>query len=359
MKLYLIAGEDSGDMHAANLLKALRMQGREIGARGVGGDLLAAQGMELVAHVRDINFMGFVEVVKHLGTIRKLFRTVKEDMQRFQPDAVVLVDYPGFNLRMAPFIKDLGIPLIYYISPQLWAWKKGRIRKVQKYVDRMLVILPFEEEFYQKEGVDVAFVGHPLLDAISNRARKAHAQPTIALLPGSRKQEIQRMLPIMLGVVSHFPDYQFIVAGAPSQEASFYERILGDAPVQLRMNETHQVLREADFAVVTSGTATLETGIFQVPQVVVYKGSNISYQIAKRLVQVKYLSLVNLILDRPAVPELIQHECTPAQIAATLQQLMQPTRAVRMEQDYADLMHKLGAEGASARAATEVLRLLG
>jgi lipid-A-disaccharide synthase len=355
MKLYLIAGEDSGDLHGANLVAALRRPQPDLHVRGVGGDQLIAQGMETVAHVRDINFMGFWEVLSHLGTIRRLFRTVRADVMAWKPDAVVLIDYPGFNLRLAPFIKGLGLPLYYYISPQIWAWKKGRIKQIRRYVDRMLVILPFELAFYRAEGVDVSFVGHPLLDAIDQTDHEASETPTIALLPGSRKQEISRLLPTMLALIEQFPTHRFVVAGAPSQSPSFYQALMGDSRAELVMNQTYRVLRQADFAVVASGTATLETALHAVPEIVVYRGTNFSYQIARRLIRVPYISLVNLILQKPAVPELIQHDCTPQQVGDTLRALMQPDRHAAMQADYAALKQALGEAGASQRAAAVIL----
>lgn len=358
MKLYVIAGEDSGDLHASNLIAALRQHRPELMTRGVGGQKMADQATELVAHVKDINFMGFVEVVQNLGTIRRLFRTVKEDLQQWQPDAVVLVDYPGFNLRMAKFIHGLGIPVYYYISPQVWAWKKGRVKKIRAFVDRMLVILPFEQAFYEAEGVEVSFVGHPLLDVIGEQAFSQTETPTIALLPGSRKQEISRLLPLMLEVVDQFPDFRFVIAGAPSQEVAFYQQFIDQHPVTLRMNETYQVLTEADYAIVASGTATLETALFRVPEVVVYRGSRLSYAIGKRLVQVDYISLVNLIMGKAVVKELLQDEATPENIANALREMMEPTKQVQLQADYQALRHKLGEVGASERAAQEILQQL-
>lgn len=359
MKLYLISGEDSGDMHGANLVKALRSKLSDLDVRGVGGDRLIAEGMETVAHVRDINFMGFAEVVRHLGTIRKLFRTVEADIEAWKPDVVVLVDYPGFNLRMAAFIKKLGIPVVYYISPQVWAWKKNRVKKIRRFVDKMLVILPFEANFYEKEGVEADFVGHPLLDEIGEVKRNKPGKPTIALLPGSRKQEIQRLLPAMRDLPTRFPDFRFVIAGAPSQTEEFYHNLLpSDSPIELQMNQTYALLREADYAVVASGTATLETALFQVPEVVIYRGSGLSVWLAKRLVKVPYISLVNLIMDRKLVTELIQRDCTPERIAQELQLMMQPAEREAMLSGYEELRIKLGDAGASENAAQSILKLI-
>ena len=256
MKLYLICGEDSGDLHAANLVAAMRNLHPDLEVRGVGGDRLASQGMHLLAHVRDINFMGFAEVIRNLGTIRALFRTVENDLRAWQPDAIVLVDYPGFNLRIAPFAKKLGIPVLYYISPQLWAWKKGRIRTIRQYVDRMFVILPFEKDFYAGEGVDVDFPGHPLLDAIGNQEVVTREEDLIALLPGSRGQEIGKMLPVMLAVAARHPELRFVVACAPSQPEAVYQRHVQDytgSNVSFVRGQTYPLLMRAQAALVTSG----------------------------------------------------------------------------------------------------------
>ncbi len=363
MKIYLIAGEDSGDLHGANLIFSLQKRVKDLQVRGVGGDKMQTAGMSLVAHVKDINFMGFVEVIKHLRTIRRLFRQVKKDIQTFQPDIVILIDYPGFNLRIAPFIKKLGIKIVYYISPQLWAWKKGRVKKVQKWIDKMCVILPFEKDFYAKEGVSVDFVGHPLLDEIQKQTAKSknNGAKNIALLPGSRSQEIQNMLPMMLKVAAKYPQYQFVIAGAPSKTADFYEKMIseeGDLPnVSLKMNETYQVLTNADAALVTSGTATLETALFHIPQVVCYKGSIISYHIGKYLIQVKFISLVNLILGYKAVTELIQYDFTTEKLASELEKLFLPDIRQQILADYDVLQLKLGDIGASDRVADVVLKI--
>ncbi|MFK7923049.1 MAG: lipid-A-disaccharide synthase [Bacteroidia bacterium] len=355
-KLYIIAGEDSGDLHAANLVKALRHSSPNLEIRGVGGDQMQSQAVDLIAHVRDINFMGFIEVVRNLKTIRGLFKKVKADIDAFQPEAIVLVDYPGFNIRLLPFLRERGIKIIWYISPQVWAWKKGRVKTLRQYVDRMMVILPFEQEFYQKEGMEVDFVGHPLLDAMPQLSVPRSDKKTIALLPGSRKQEITRMLPLMLEMQPRFPDYHFVIAGAPSQTADFYQRLIGERSVELRMNQTYDLLQAADFALVTSGTATLETALFATPQVVCYKASPISYAIGKRLVKIRFISLVNLILDRELVTELIQHDFNPTRLEDELRALMGEKRANELEAGYQELRERLGDGGASERAA-EIVRV--
>ena len=358
MKLYFIVGEDSGDLHASNLVRKLRTKQNNLNIKGVGGDQMISAGAKIIAHVKDINFMGFWEVIRNLRTIRKLFKTVESDILSWQPDAVVLVDYPGFNLRIARFLHKRGIRVFYYISPQVWAWKKGRVKKIQRFVDRMFVILPFEQEFYAKEGVEVDFVGHPLLDVIGDGEEKTTARPIIALLPGSRKQEISRMLPVMLQLIPRFPNHQFVIAGAPSQTEAFYQGIMGSRQVELRMNQTYQILREASFAVVTSGTATLETALFRVPEVVCYKGGWISYQIGKRLVSVDFISLVNLIVERKVVEELIQNDFRVDRVEEELRKLMETDRAEQLKQDYAELRQKLGDRGASERTAALILERL-
>lgn len=355
MKLYVIAGEDSGDLHTRNLIRALKKKQPDLKFRGVGGDKMADEGMHLIAHIRDINFMGFWEVIRNIRTIRKLFTTVKKDIEEWQPDAVILVDYPGFNLRIAKFIKGLGIRVFYYISPQIWAWKKGRVKTIRKYVDQMMVILPFEQEFYANESVEVHFVGHPLLDEIQLADPPEKEHPVIALLPGSRKQEISRMLPVMLTVVGKFPEYRFMIAGAPSQSEAFYHNLMGETRAELVMNQTYKVLQSADFALVTSGTATLETALFKVPQVVCYRGSAFSYEIGKRLVKVKFISLVNLILDRQLVTELIQYEFSPAKLFTALKEIMTQEGKEAVLKGYEELHQKLGDGGASERAAEIIL----
>jgi lipid-A-disaccharide synthase len=359
MNLYLIAGEDSGDLHAANLIRALKALNPDIRVRGTGGDRMKAAGTELVVHLRDMNFMGFVEVAKNIGTIRKLFRTIKKDIVEWKPEAVILLDYPGFNLRMAKFLSKAGIRCFYYISPQVWAWKKNRVQTIRDHCERMFVILPFEQAFYANEGVEVDFVGHPLLDEIRKTDHKRTKQkdnPLVALLPGSRYQEIRRMLPVLLQVVPHFPDCRFVIAGAPSLPESVYHDLIGDATVDLRMNRTYEIMQEADFALVTSGTATLESALFGLPQIVVYKGGKLSYRIGKMLVDVKYISLVNLIMDRPAVTELIQEALTEENLVKELSSLMQDNEKLEnMMAAYAELWERLGDGGASARTAELIL----
>ncbi len=363
MKYYVIAGEASGDLHASNLIKHLKNKDAGFTCRAWGGDLVQAQGVDLVKHYRDLAFMGFIEVVANLRTILRNIDFCKKDILAYKPDVLILVDYPGFNLRIADFAAKNGIHVIYYISPQIWAWKQSRIHQIKRNVNRMIVILPFEKDFYRKHDFNVDFVGHPLLDAISNRARNENAnsfkslnklsdKPIIALLPGSRKQEIKTMLPLMLSVRNQFPDYQFVIGAAPSLEESFYKDITGNSDISIVFGQTYPLLENAYAALVTSGTATLETALFGVPEVVCYKGSLISYHIARQLIKIKYISLVNLIMDREVVTELIQDDLNPARIKEELTRItLDETGRNRMLQDYESLKQKLGGTGASERAA--------
>jgi len=366
MNYYIIAGEASGDLHGSNLMKALYRKDPDAEFRFWGGDLMAAQGGTLVKHYRDLAFMGFLEVALNLRTILNNIKFCKEDIRSHRPDVLILVDYPGFNLRIARFAKELGIKVIYYISPQLWAWKEGRVEIIKKYVDEMMVILPFEKDFYKKHGVDSHFVGHPLLDAISSledlRAEDFKSEnglnekEIIALLPGSRKQEVEKMLEMMLSVRPHFKEYQFVIAGAPSLTKEFYGKYV-DENVHFVSNKTYDLLRCSKAALVTSGTATLETALLNVPEVVCYRGSKISYAIAKRLVKnIKYISLVNLIMDREVVKELIQNDLNTKNMAEELKNILETEKRFEMLRDYELLREKLGGKGASDQAAEVVIR---
>lgn len=363
MKLYVIAGEASGDLHGSNLLKALFKMQPDVQCRIWGGDLMQAAGGILVRHYRDLAFMGFVEVIKNLRTILNNISFCKKDILAFQPDALVLIDYPGFNLRIAKWAKKQGIRVIYYISPQIWAWHQSRVHDIKRDVDKILVILPFEQAFFERYGMQVEYVGHPLLDALQQHTAVAPettgAPKVIALLPGSRRQEVQRILPEMLAVTADFPDYQFIIAGATSLPKSFYQAFLDDYPqVQLVSGETYALLQKAYAALVKSGTSTLETALFGVPQVVCYAGNFLSYHIAKRLVQVKYISLVNLIADRPMVRELIQHELNRDNLKSALTEILTPQKRTEILEGYVALRHLLGDGGASQRSAEAILRYL-
>ena len=370
MKYYLIAGEASGDLHGSYLIRALKSEDPQAEFRCWGGDLMAEAGADLQKHYRELAFMGFVEVLLNIRTILRNFKLCKADILAYQPDALILVDYPGFNLRMAKWAKDLGIPVYYYISPQIWAWHTSRVHQIKANVDRMFVILPFEEPFYQKYDVEVDYVGHPLLDVIEDRGAdeefRSRNQLTddsiIALLPGSRKQEISRMLDVMLTTAESFPDHQFVIAGAPSQDRSYYDQLLQQygTPnnVSLVENQTYALLQEAKAALVTSGTATLETALMRCPQIVCYRGSSISYAIAKRVIQVKYISLVNLVMDAPLVKELIQDEFNPSQLTTALQQLLSDEEQDRLAEGYAILHKKLGQGGAAKRCAQLIVKYM-
>ena len=367
MKYYIIAGEASGDLHGSNLMKSLKQKDPDAEFRFWGGDLMTAQGGILVKHYRDLAFMGFLEVAMNLRTILNNIKICKEDIKNHKPDVLILVDYPGFNLRIAKFAKELGIRVVYYISPQLWAWKEGRVETIKKYVDEMMVILPFEEDFYKKHGVHSHFVGHPLLDAISNLQKidtenfksenGLNEKEIIALLPGSRKQEVEKMLEIMLSVRPYFKEYQFVIAGAPSLPKEFYQKYVDDT-VHFVSNKTYDLLRSSKAALVTSGTATLETALLNIPEVVCYRGSKISYAIAKRLVKnIKYISLVNLIMDREVVRELIQNDLNTKNLVEELRKILKGEKRAQVLQDYEFLKEKLGGSGASDHAAEVILKV--
>jgi lipid-A-disaccharide synthase len=372
MKVYVIAGEASGDLHGSNLMRAMLEQEPSVQFRFWGGDHMTEVAGKPVKHIRELAFMGFVEVVMNLRTILGNIRQCKKDIAQFQPDAIILIDYPGFNLRIAEWAHAQGIKVLYYISPQIWAWKQNRVHKIKQVVDRMYCILPFEQAFYAKFGVEVDFVGHPLIDAIEAyrigrfdkekflKESGLDERPIIALLPGSRKQEISIKLPIMLEAADRFSgDYQIVVAGAPSLSLNFYTPLLKGRKVVVVQNKTYDLLSTASAAMVTSGTATLETALFKVPEVVCYKGSAISYQIARRLIKVPYISLVNLIMNREVVKELIQHECNAVSIAEEIQRIL-PGGAGReaMLNEYDRLIETLGGSGASAKTANLMLKTI-
>lgn len=357
MKYYIIAGEASGDLHGSNLIKELKKMDANASFRAWGGDLMQTAGAMLVKHYRHLAFMGFAEVIKHLPTIFKNLRFCKHDILSYQPDALILIDYPGFNLQLIRWAKKNKLKVIFYISPQVWAWKENRVRLIKKYVDKMLVILPFEKAFYKKWNYDVDYVGHPLVEVvetykIENR-RPATALQIIALLPGSRLQEIEKKLPVMLSTSLHFPDYTFIVAKAPGITKEFYNTFLSSYKNVKISEETYSILNQARAALVTSGTATLETALFGVPEIVCYKAGAISYQIAKRLIKLKYISLVNLIMNKEVVKELIQNNLTVKNLTHELNELLtNETRQHRIKNDYAELKKILSQGGnASANAA--------
>ncbi len=399
MKYYIIAGEASGDLHGSNLIKELKKLDNSADIRCWGGDMMESAGATLVKHYRDLAFMGFIEVVSNLPTIFQNMKFCKKDILSFNPDVVVFIDYPGFNIPIASFAKKNGIKTVYYISPQVWAWKEGRVKTLKKVIDKMLVILPFEKEFYKKWNYDVEYVGHPLVEVIEesrkskieNRkltasqmpARRStgeggstvnrqpavpgqpstvNRQPIIALLPGSRKQEISKKLPIMLEVCKFFPDCRFVVAQAPSLADEFILQFTEKySNVEIVKGKTYHLLMESDAALVTSGTATLETALFGIPEVVCYKGSAVSYEIAKRLIKVKYISLVNLIMDKLVVTELIQDDLTPANLKEELESLLfDDQRRNQLAKDYHELWDMLSKGGhASSKAASSIYQFIG
>lgn len=366
---YIIAGEASGDLHASNLMRAMLDENPDCRFRFWGGDEMVKAGGTCVKHIKELAFMGFVEVLMNLRTILGNLKFCKNDILKHKPDALILVDYPGFNLRIAEWAHEQGIKVIYYISPQVWAWKQNRVHTIKKVVDEMYVILPFEKDFYKKFDFDVTYIGHPLLDAIHNyqtsktennffERNKLGQKPIIAILPGSRKQEINKKLPIMLEAVETFENYQIIIAGAPGLDTEFYTPFLKKySNVHIVHAQTYDLLSNSEGAVVTSGTATLETALFAVPEVVCYIGSPLSYLIAKQLIKIKFISLVNLIMDREVVKELIQKECNPKTIRTELNQLIKGgTKREKMLEDYKKLKEILGSGGASKKIAQLLLK---
>tara|TARA_R110002124_G_scaffold83559_2_gene218613 strand:- start:8548 stop:9657 length:1110 start_codon:yes stop_codon:yes gene_type:complete len=368
MKYYIIVGEASGDLHGSNLMKALLRKDDKADIRFWGGDLMLSVGGELVMHYKERQFMGFAEVILNLRKILGLIKFCKKDIESFLPDVIVFIDNSGFNLRIAKWAKQHNFKTHYYISPQVWASRAGRVENIKQDVDEMYVILPFEKEFYQKYDYDVHFVGHPLIDAIADRPlvdetkfRKEHQLsnlPVIALLPGSRKQEITKMLGVMLSLVNNFKDYQFVIAGAPSQDYDFYKRFIKQENVSYIPNKTYDLLSISNAALVTSGTATLETALFKVPQVVCYKANAISYQIAKRIITLKYISLVNLIMDREVVTELIQGGLNKKRLKKELTSILETEKREQLFLDYYELEKKLGGKGASDNAAELIYKAI-
>lgn len=363
-RLFLIAGEASGDLHGSSLARQILLQQPDLALRGMGGDRMSAAGVELIQHIEGASFMGFVEVVRHLPTIWRLFRKLQADILDWRPDALILIDYPGFNLRMAKFARKHGIRVIYYISPQVWAWNPGRAHRMRQLIDRLIVILPFEPDFFAQYGMEAHFVGHPLLDVLppappslcGDFSYLKGNRPLVALLPGSRLQEVERMLPVMLEVVNARQDFDFVLAIASNLKPEVM--VPGNLLPNLRwvQGSTYEVLGLADAALVTSGTATLETALLGVPQVVCYRGNWLSYQIARRLIRVPYISLVNLILNRSVVPELIQQEMNFERIMHELDALLYDTgRRSYIAAAYAELRERLQNRGASERAARLIL----
>ena len=360
MKYYLVAGEASGDLHGANLMKALKEKDPQAEFRFFGGDLMLAEGGELVKHYADMAFMGFAEVVINLRTILKNLKSCKSDIAVWQPDVLILIDFPGFNLKIAEFAKANRILVCYYISPKVWAWNQKRVLKIKRIVDHLFCILPFEVDFYKEWGMQVDYVGNPLLDAVAafkpdadfRQHHQLNDKKIIALLPGSRRQEISRLLPDMIAATTNWPHYQFVVAGAPSFDSSYYDQFITDTGIKVVFNSTYDLLNNAHAAIVASGTATLETALFSVPQIVVYKGNPISINIARALVKIRFISLVNLIMDDGVVKELIQQECNPQKINEELDLILND-KAYRekMLNNYKELHVRMGKPGASEKTA--------
>lgn len=362
MRYYLIAGEASGDLHAARLIVELKKLDQEATFRGWGGDLMKEAGMQLVKHYSDLAFMGFSEVIVHLPTIFSNIQFAKEELNDYRPDVLILIDYPGFNLRISKYAHKNNIRVFYYISPQIWAWKQGRVKQIKQNVDRMYVILPFEKDFYARFDVDVDFPGHPLPELIAafqptpeiefRASNNLDNRPIIAILPGSRKQEIKKVLPLMLQMRLHFPDYQFVIAAAPGLPDSFLKDHAGKTLVPIIRNQTYNILTYSKAALVTSGTASLETALLGVPEVICYKGGWISFYIARLLIKVKYIGLANLIMNRPVIKELIQRDFNKLNLSNELNLLLNnEENRKRIKSDYQELRLKLGESGVMKKTA--------
>lgn len=374
MRYYLIAGEASGDLHGSNLVKGIREIDNNAQIRCWGGDLMQAAGADLVKHYKEGAIMGFVEVVANLGKLAKNLQDCKNDIMDYNPDVLILIDYPGFNFRIAQFAKEKGLRVFYYIAPKVWAWKEKRVHRLKKYVDRLFIIFPFEIEYFRKWGINAIYNGNPLLDSVDNHssamesresfAARAGISPsatTVALLAGSRKGEIKYLLPRMVSIAQKHPDYQFLMACAPSMDKEIYDKIIGNkcSNIKLLSGETYSVLRHSDAAIINSGTASLEAALIGIPQVVCYGGNEISYQIARRVVKLKYISLANLIMDKGLFKELIQHSCTPDKIDSELDNLLHNNEyRERMLSDYKDVRAVLGGKGASAKVARAMIQEL-
>lgn len=366
MKYYLIAGEASGDLHASNLMKELKLMDSKAAFRFWGGDLMQAEGGACVTHYKEMAFMGFWEVIKNIKTLTGFIKTCKKDIALYQPDAIILVDYAGFNLRIAAFTKSLGIPTHFYIAPKVWAWNEKRVSKLKKFVDHLYVIFPFEKPYFEeKHHYPVHFVGNPLQDVIQNRKpieddlfRKKYQlgqRPIIALLPGSRTQEINHILPLMVKMSDEFNNFQFVIAGAPNRNFEFYKPFIGNHSISFVPNKTYDLLSISYAAMVASGTATLETALFKVPQVVCYQSSKASYLIAKNLVKdLKYISLVNLVMDATVVTELIQENYNFNRLKLELNKILNANIREAMFENYRLLEDKLGGEGASKNVAKNI-----
>jgi len=368
LKYYIIAGEASGDLHGSNLIKALKKNNPDASFRCWGGELMKSQCNDLVMHYQDFSYMGFLEVILNINKILSYISFCKNDIEKFKPDLIIYIDYPGFNMRIAKWAKSKNYINHFYISPKVWVWKEKRVEQIKKVIDKMYVILPFEEDFYKKKhNYKVDFVGHPLLDAIESEntfnkndfllVNNLSEKPIIALLPGSRNQEINKLLPVMLEAVSNLTGYQLVIAGAPSKNVEYYEKIIQSSDsntnnIKVISNQTYNILRVSTAAIVTSGTATLETALFNVPQVVCYKTSWISYLIGRLLIRnLKYISLVNIIQDKEVVKELIQNDCNKTNLVIELEKILDQKNRSSMLAEYKILHNKLGGKGASKKTA--------
>jgi len=372
MKYYLIAGEASGDLHASNIVKEIKLQDSEAKFRGWGGDLMEIEGVDIVKHYKSHNFMGFWEVIKHLKIIIENLKFCKNDIKIYSPDALILVDFPGFNLRIAKYFSSYSFPILYYIAPQVWAWKESRVVQIKKYITQLFVILPFEENFFIKKGVNVCYVGHPLVDHVNKFIKSKSIKkedfldlystsnkPIIAILPGSRKQEIIKKLPIMLSAAKNYTNkYSIVIAGMKNFKNEYEYYVKSDNNISVIYNDTYNLLNNSYAALVTSGTATLETAFFEVPQIVCYKTSWISYNIAKALVKINFISLVNLILNKESVKELIQSDLNKYKLSHELSEILNIEVRNKIISDYKDLKRMCGDKNASKLTATEMLKTI-
>jgi len=372
MKYYIIAGEASGDLYGSNLVKELKVKDPKADIRAWGGDLMQEQGVHLIKHYKDHNYMGFLEVVRNLGTILKNIDFCKKDIKEFNPDALILIDFPGFNMRIAKYFYQYSFPVLFYIAPQVWAWKENRVKAIKKYVDRLYVILPFEKEFLKKHGIESNYIGHPLLEHILNFKKNlslskkeflvTHSldvgKPIISLIPGSRKQEIEKKLPVMLEAVSNYTkEFNIVIAGMRNFK-DLYVKITSNSNIKVIYKDTYNLLNNSSRALVTSGTATLETAFFNVPQIVCYKTSWLSYVIAKTLVKIKYISLVNLIMNKEVVKELIQNDLSVFKLTKELNKLNDDLALNKMKEAYRILITKCQGENVSKNIATDMLKTI-
>lgn len=374
MRYFLIAGEASGDLHASNLMASIKKNDAQADFCFLGGDLMAAQGGNMVRHYKDMAFMGFIPVLLHARTVLGNIKQCKASILAYKPDALILIDYPSFNLKMAQFVKENlpGVPVYYYISPKLWAWKEYRLKSIRQYVDKVFSILPFEVKWFADRGYQVDFVGNPCVDAVEGRSCKGESRvvfnernqldnrPIMALLAGSRMQEIKSSLPIMLESASRYPEYQLVVAGAPSIEATVYDELLAPYKARVVYNQTYELLQQSELAVVTSGTATLETALLRVPQVVVYKmsGGWLFHRFLELFIRVPYISLVNLIADKWLVKELVIEDFTVKKLCAEIDRLRTQAYHDQVMRGYDELIELLGHGSASQKAADAIHRLL-